>query len=92
MINTGTKTVSVHLRYFAAAAEAVGTREETLTLPAGATVNKIVCAVSTRNPAARRVLEISSMLVDGVTAQDKDAPLSAGDAVRVDVLPPFAGG
>jgi hypothetical protein len=40
------------------------------------------------------VLAISSLLVDDVVREDRSAPLGAPGAagVRVDVLPPFAGG
>ncbi|WP_226925228.1 MoaD/ThiS family protein [Georgenia thermotolerans] len=80
------------MRYFAAAAEAVGLHEERLLLAAGANAQNLAAAIAAAHPGARRVLEISALLVDGVTCDDRSAPLTFGDAVRVDVLPPFAGG
>ncbi|MDD9206986.1 MoaD/ThiS family protein [Georgenia sp. 10Sc9-8] len=94
--STTTRTQTVHVRYFAGAAEAAGTAEEDLTLPAGATATDLLTAVrAARGPAVDRVLEISSLLVDDVVREDLTTPLRAERTpapVRVDVLPPFAGG
>lgn len=91
-----TPVTVVHLRYFAAAAEATGTPAEELTLPAGATAADLLATVRrVHGPRVDRVLEISSLLVDGTAREDRAAPLRAGSApgaVKVDVLPPFAGG
>ena len=87
---------TVHVRYFAGAAEAVGTAAESLTLPADATAADLLAAMrAAHGQQAERVLEISSLLVDGVVREDLAAPLRpapAATAVNVDVLPPFAGG
>lgn len=86
----------MQVRYFAGAAEAVGATEETLTLPARATAADLRAAVAAAHgPRADRVLSISSLLVDDVVREDLAAPLRAPGStapVRVDVLPPFAGG
>jgi molybdopterin synthase sulfur carrier subunit len=78
---------TVTLRYFAAAAEAAGTLEESL--PRVATVGALRATLVERygGPMAR-VLASGSFLVDGVVSRDDARTLGA----RVDVLPPFAGG
>ncbi|MFD4421143.1 MoaD/ThiS family protein [Agromyces sp. NPDC058484] len=81
---------SVTVRYFAAAAEAAGIEEETLSAgDAGSTVGDLRGLLVSRYGAAMaRVVANGSFLVDGVVQRDGAAPLGA----RVDVLPPFAGG
>ena len=75
------------MRYFAAAAEAAGTLEETL--PGVATVGALRARlVELYGDAMARVLASGSFLVDGVVSRDDSRELG----VRVDVLPPFAGG
>lgn len=100
----------VEVRYFAAAAEAAGTTAESIELTEGETMQGLARVLADRHgPALHRVLEISSLLVDGrtrVASEESDEPLRSapsvvdgegGDdggahVVRVDVLPPFAGG
>jgi molybdopterin converting factor small subunit len=80
----------VTVRYFAAAAEAAGVEEETLSADdAGTTVGELRDLLVDRYGAAmERVVANGSFLVDGVVRRDGAAPLGAS----VDVLPPFAGG
>lgn len=79
------------MRYFAGARAAAGVSEESLRLPAGASVGDALAEVSRRHgEALARVLTASSFLVDGVAVRDRGARLSGG--VELDVLPPFAGG
>ena len=74
------------VRYFAAAADAAGTRSETLD---ASTVGELRALLLDRyGDAMARVLKTGSFLVDGVVSRDDAKPLGA----RVDVLPPFAGG
>lgn len=76
----------VLVRFFAAAAEAAGRDEQTLT---STTVGELRAELETRyGDAMARVLRNGSFLVDGMVSRDPLTPL--GD--RVDVLPPFAGG
>jgi molybdopterin converting factor small subunit len=76
----------VLVRYFAAAAEAAGRAEETVT---AATSGELRDELARRYGAPmERVLARGSVLVDGIVTRDPGVPLAA----RVDVLPPFAGG
>ncbi|GHG46597.1 molybdopterin synthase sulfur carrier subunit [Flavimobilis marinus] len=93
--STTAPTIGVQVRFFAAAAEAAGTSHEQVALPDGGTGADLVAALgAAHGEALARVLAISSLLVEGVVAEDLAAPLAApGTAsLRVDVLPPFAGG
>ena len=86
---------TVTVRYFAAARAAAGVAAEDLTLPAGATAADLTDLLAVRHGSELgRILGISSLLVDDVVREELDGPLAAGDrpVVRVDVLPPFAGG
>jgi molybdopterin converting factor small subunit len=80
----------VHLHYWAGAKAAAGTAEETLEAPSVRRALEIAAAA--RPGSFSRVLSACSLLIDGVAAHeaDLDRPLEA--AVRVEVLPPFAGG
>jgi molybdopterin converting factor small subunit len=79
--------VSVTVRYFAAAAEAAGREEEVLQVEP--TAGALKAALAERYGSAMvRVLEVGSLLVDGVVTRDPARPLRE----RADVLPPFAGG
>jgi molybdopterin converting factor small subunit len=79
---------SVLVRYFAAASEAAGRDEETLTVE-DATVGAVRAVLLERyGDAMSRVLASGSFLVDGVATRDDARPVHE----RIDVLPPFAGG
>ncbi len=77
----------VLVRYFAAAAEAAGRDEELLT--GVSTVGELKALLVERyGDAMARVLASGSFLVGGVVSRDDARALE----LRVDVLPPFAGG
>jgi molybdopterin converting factor small subunit len=77
----------VQVRYFASAAEAAGCEEETLS--GVTTVGELRALLLERYGAPMgKVLASGSFLVDGVVRRDDDRRLG----LRVDVLPPFAGG
>ena len=77
----------VAVRYFAAAADAAGREEETL--PAAKTVGELrALLIEKYGEPMARVLASGSFLVDGVVSRDDSRALG----LRVDVLPPFAGG
>jgi molybdopterin converting factor small subunit len=75
----------VLVRYFAAAAEAAGREEETLT---ASTVGELRETLLVSYPALEPVLAKGSFLVDGVVTRDPARAVRE----RVDVLPPFSGG
>jgi molybdopterin synthase sulfur carrier subunit len=78
----------VTVRYWAGARTAAGREEQAVE---AATLGELLGAIRGRAP-LDRVLEASSLLVDGTAVRREDAahPLPAGSVV--DVLPPFAGG
>jgi len=84
-------TVTIEVRYFAAARAAAGVEVEKLQVPAGATVEQLLGDVRAQHgPELSRVLERCSFLLDEVAVRDLGAPV--GTATTLDVLPPFAGG
>jgi molybdopterin synthase sulfur carrier subunit len=75
------------VRYFAAAADAAGREEESL--PVVETVGALRgVLIEKYGDAMARVLASGSFLVDGVVSRNDSRELG----LRVDVLPPFAGG
>jgi sulfur-carrier protein len=82
---------TVRVRYFAGARGAVGLPEETVTIPARATVGDLVAELGDRHgDKLTRVLTACSFLLDGVAVRDLSIVVPAG--ADLDVLPPFAGG
>jgi molybdopterin synthase sulfur carrier subunit len=80
----------VHLHYWAGAKAAAGTAEETL--EASSVRGALELAAAARPGAFSRVLSACSLLIDGVAAHEADLDRPLEGAVRVEVLPPFAGG
>lgn len=81
-------SATVPVRYFAGAAEAAGTDQESLhATTAGELRAAMVAAHGTE---LARVLDRCTLLAAGVRLDTPEAPLTPG--VTVDVLPPFAGG
>lgn len=90
-MTTAPATTTVRVRYFAGARGAAGVPEETVSLPAAATVRDLADALGGRHgERLTRVLTACSFLLDGVAVRDRSLPLPDGS--EVDVLPPFAGG
>lgn len=84
-------TTTVRVRYFAGARGAVGLNEETVAMPAGASVRDLVDELSGKHgEKLTRVLTACSFLLDGVAVRDQSIVVPDGSGV--DVLPPFAGG
>src|SRR5699024_4043 len=84
-------TVTVRVRFFAAARAAAGTDSEQLSLAANTSVADAVHALHERFPAELgRILTAASFLLDGVAVRDRSTTLPAD--TELDVLPPFAGG
>jgi molybdopterin synthase sulfur carrier subunit len=81
----------VQVRYYASARAAAGVESESLSLPAGSSLNDLIAVLGERHPQQLpRVLTAASFLLDGVAAKRRETPLP--DQVQLDVLPPFAGG
>lgn len=76
------------IRFFAAAAEAVGHHEIDLTVNSVHDLRQIVAEQF--GSTAEEVLGKCSILVNGVRATQEDSRIASQDTV--DVLPPFAGG
>ncbi|MGV0851998.1 MoaD/ThiS family protein [Mycolicibacterium phlei] len=85
-----TETLTVTVRYFAAARAAAGNEEETIQLQRRLTVADLVAQLSERSDELAKVLQRCSFLVDEVAVRNLDTALR--DNQTVDVLPPFAGG
>lgn len=84
-------TTTVRVRYFAGARGAVGLNEETVAMPAGASVRDLVDELSGKHgEKLTRVLTACSFLLDGVAVRDQSIVVPDGSGI--DVLPPFAGG
>ena len=83
----------VTLRYWAAAKQAAGVAQETIT---AATLAEALAAAVANRPAAaefQAVLARSSFLVDGEQAGGRAADsVPLRDGAVIEVLPPFAGG
>ena len=90
---------TVTLRYWAAAKQAAGVAEETISAETLAAALEVALAARDRNAAPgadadlRAVLARSSFLVDGAPVGGR-APetVALREAAVVEVLPPFAGG
>jgi molybdopterin synthase sulfur carrier subunit len=81
---------SVHFHYWAGARAAAGTATETVE---AATVRAALAqAGAARDAHFRRVAASCTLLVDGLAAHDADLDRPLDGSVRVEVLPPFAGG
>ena len=85
-----TPVVTVSLNYWAGARAAAGVDAELFTSTSVA--EALQQAKATRDDRFSRVIQACSLLIDGIAASgaDLDRPLTR--SVRVDVLPPFAGG
>jgi molybdopterin synthase sulfur carrier subunit len=84
-------TVPVSLHYWAGARAAAGVAEEEIRARTVAEALRFACDKRS-DPRFDSVIKASSMLLDGLTAHpaDLERPLTA--PVRVEILPPFAGG
>ena len=85
-----TATVTVTVRFFAAARAAAGSDTRLLAVQPGATIADALCELSGQSDEMALVLRKCSYLCDGVAVRDKATVLLADQTL--DVLPPFAGG
>ena len=82
--------VMVSLYYWAGARAAAGVEMEAIsTTSVGEALRQ---AKAARDDRFSRVVQACSLLIDGVAAQPADLDRVLTQPVRVDVLPPFAGG
>jgi sulfur-carrier protein len=88
-VSTST-TVSVTVRYFAAARAAAGADTEMVRVAPGTTVNALVEQFGGRDADLAKVLGRCSFLCDGIAVRDREMTLQPEQTI--DVLPPFAGG
>lgn len=80
----------ITIRYFAAAAAAAGTEQESW--PRAESLAQLRTElVQAHGPEMARVLRAGSFLINGVVRRDDGEIERTGD-LTVDVLPPFAGG
>jgi molybdopterin synthase sulfur carrier subunit len=83
----------VTLRYWAAAKEAAGLAEETITADTLADALAAAHGKAGQDARLRAVLARSSFLIDGLpVGVRKPEAVSLSDAAVIEVLPPFAGG
>jgi sulfur-carrier protein len=83
--------VSVRLHYWAGAKAAAGVAEEVI--DASSVSEALRLARQRRaDPRFDRVIQLSSVLIDGRVAHQEDLEQQLTEAVQVEVLPPFAGG
>lgn len=82
---------TVTVRYFAAARAAAGGLDQE-TVEADTPESAFAALVDTHGPELARVVGISSYLLDGVSLSREALGERVVGAVRIDVLPPFAGG
>lgn len=80
----------ITIRYFAAAAAASGTEQESWARPATLAELRTQLA-DAYGPDMAQVVRAGSFLINGVVRRDA-GDLGAAEVLTVDVLPPFAGG
>lgn len=78
------------ITFYAGAAEAAGAPTRSVQLPAGSTLGDLIAQLGADDERFAAVLAVCTVLVDGQPAAPADV-LPAG-SVKLDVLPPFAGG
>jgi len=86
-----TPMVTISLYYWAGAKAAAGVASETVE---AATIEMALRQVRDlhADPRFDRVLRASSLIVDGQVVHDPDLTRTLAHPVRVEILPPFAGG
>lgn len=91
-IDTQRSTITITVRYFAAARSATGIDEERMTVHADSHLADALTALSaTHGDEFARVLNRCSYLHNAVAVHDVAKTMLA-DGDSIDVLPPFAGG
>ena len=83
--------VSISLHYWAGARAAAGVDDEVIEADTVAAALRLATQEHD-DPHFERVLRASSLLIDGLTARPADLEQVRDHPVRVEILPPFAGG
>jgi molybdopterin converting factor small subunit len=84
-------SITVTIRYFAAARAAAGVPQEELAVAGRGSVDLVLAAaVELHGPQLAKVLQRCSFLLDEVAVHSRRTPVLDGQVL--DVLPPFAGG
>ena len=78
------------LTFYAGAAEAAGGPTRTLEAPGTTTLGEVIAELGVGDERLAAVLAVCTVLVDGRPASAAD--VLPNGAVKLDVLPPFAGG
>jgi sulfur-carrier protein len=86
-----TAMVTVSLHYWAGAKAAAGVDEEAVEASSIAAALEVARG-RRKDLRFERVLAVSSILLDGRLARPEDLEATLTQSVRVEVLPPFAGG
>lgn len=81
---------TMSLYYWAGARAAAGVAHEEVEADSIAEALELVCGW--RGPEFRRVVGACSLLVDGLAAHPEDVARLRTSPIRVELLPPFAGG
>jgi sulfur-carrier protein len=90
MLETNAR-VPVSLHYWAGARAAAGVAEQEIEARSVADALQLACDERS-DPHFDKVIKASSVLIDGVTAHPADLERQLTAPVRVEILPPFAGG
>ena len=83
--------VPVSIHYWAGARAAAGVAEEKIEARSVAEALRFACDERS-DPHFDRVIKASSVLIDGLAAHPADLERPLAAPVRVEILPPFAGG
>jgi sulfur-carrier protein len=86
-----TAMVTVSLHYWAGAKAAAGVDEETFEAASVAAALEVARG-QRKDLRFEKVLAVSSILVDGQLVRIEDLDTTLTEPVRVEILPPFAGG
>lgn len=76
------------VRFFAAAADAAGTRESTIEVPDGATLDDALQIIDSTYPRVTKIRSQCTVFIDDMRTENPDI----SNARTLDILPPFAGG
>ncbi len=82
--------MKVQIRWFAAASDAAGAEQESITVPQGTSIADTLSIAADGRERLGRITQISTLLVNGQATHDRSQQIL--EPTTIDVLPPFAGG